>query len=68
MFDLGSADPRILNRFFQNPIDLGAELDAAEAREVEKTHLNIFEKRARDLSVSEVSETASACAEPRKAW
>ena len=52
VFDLGSADSQVLDQYFKNPINLGEEIDAAEAREVEKTHFNIIEKRARDLSGS----------------
>ncbi len=53
VFDLGSLDPGILDRGFRNPTDLEEKLDAAEAREVEQTHFNIVERRARDLSGSE---------------
>ncbi len=53
VFDLGSTDPGIMDRYFRNPIDLGEELDAAEAREVEQAHFNLIERRARDLSGSE---------------
>ena len=53
VLDLGSLDPGILDRYFRNPIDLGEQLDAAEAQEVERTHFNIVERRVRDLSGSE---------------
>ena len=52
VFDLGSVDPGILDRYSRNPTDLGEQLDAAEAREVERTHFNIVERRVRDLSGS----------------
>ncbi|TDI95362.1 MAG: flagellar basal body stator protein MotB [Deltaproteobacteria bacterium] len=53
VFDLGSVDPGILDRYSRNPTDLGEQLDAAEAREVERTHFNIVERRVRDLSGSQ---------------
>ena len=52
VFDLGSVDPRFLDQYFRNPIDLGAEPDAVDAGEVERTHFNIVEQRARALGGS----------------
>ncbi len=52
VFDLGSADPEMLDRFFKSPINLGAEADATEARRAERTHFNLVEQRARVLSGS----------------
>jgi chemotaxis protein MotB len=60
VFQLSTSDPRLLNRLFPSPIDLGGEAGPTDAQATERARFELLERRTRAMSTSEtVSEGIS---------
>jgi chemotaxis protein MotB len=53
VFQLSTSDPRLLDRFFASPIDLGGEAAPTHAQDTERARFELLEQRTRAMSTSE---------------